>query len=106
MKGLSIGAAAGAEGPPGRRRCCRVGAEYSTGSQLIEVGQADPGEDVEEIGLGRTDVLRGLGTGAKGAAGYHAIIVRATGAIKRDHGLAARRYAIFGDRRALHGTVL
>ncbi|GGN64226.1 hypothetical protein GCM10012285_66130 [Streptomyces kronopolitis] len=23
-----------------------------------------------------------------------------------DHGLAARRYALTGDRRALHGTVL
>lgn len=55
-----------------------MGAEHSTGPQLVKVGETDSGECVEEIGLGGADAVRVLGARAKGAAGCHTIIVWAT----------------------------
>ncbi|KUN09405.1 hypothetical protein AQI95_06255 [Streptomyces yokosukanensis] len=78
-----------------------MSAEYSTRSQLLKVGQADPGEGVEEIGLRRADALRGLGTGAKGAADCHAVIVRATRTRKHLHPCPPHVL----DLRAAGGTV-
>lgn len=55
-----------------------MGAEHSTGPQLVKVGETDHGEFIEEVGLGGADTVRVLGASAKGAAGCHAIIVWAT----------------------------
>jgi hypothetical protein len=68
----------GPKGPPVARGRRRVGAEHSTGPQLVKVGETDSGECVEEVGLGRAHAVRVLGASAKGAAGCHAIIVWAT----------------------------
>ncbi len=67
-----VGAATGSEGPPRGRGRRRVGSEHSTGPQLVKVGEADPGEFVEKVGLGGAEAVRGgLGAGAKGAADGH-----------------------------------
>ncbi|WP_405722770.1 hypothetical protein [Streptomyces sp. NBC_00046] len=64
--------AAGSEGLPRGRWCGRVCAEYASGAQFVEVGQALSGESVEEVGLGGADAVRGsLGAGAKGTADGH-----------------------------------
>lgn len=55
-----------------------MGAEHSTGPQLVKVGETDSGECVEEVGLGGADAVRVLGASTKGAASCHTIIVRAT----------------------------
>ncbi|MFD7533785.1 hypothetical protein ACFV8E_40315 [Streptomyces sp. NPDC059849] len=60
------------ESPSRRRGRCGACAEYASGSQVVEVGEALSGESVEEVGLGGADAGRGsLGAGAKGAAGGH-----------------------------------
>ncbi|WP_281154714.1 hypothetical protein [Streptomyces sp. HYC2] len=70
---LTIRSAAGSKGPLRARGRRRVGAEHSTGPQLVKVGKTDPGEFVEKVGLGGADAVReGLGAGAKGAADGHA----------------------------------
>lgn len=40
-------------------RCCGAGSEDSTVAQLIEIGEADAGQDIEEVSLGGTDAGRG-----------------------------------------------
>ncbi|MET8748149.1 hypothetical protein [Streptomyces sp. NPDC004728] len=56
----------------GRRRG-RACAEYASGSQFVEVGQALSGESVEQVGLGGADAGRwSLGACAKGTANGHA----------------------------------
>lgn len=44
--------------------------------QLGNVREVDAGQGVDQVGLGGTDGVRDLGTGAKGAPGCHAVIVR------------------------------
>ncbi|MFD7532770.1 hypothetical protein ACFV8E_35095 [Streptomyces sp. NPDC059849] len=53
-----VGVAAGSEGQPrgrGRGRAC---AEYASGAQFVEVGQALSGESVEQVGLGGEEAVR------------------------------------------------
>jgi hypothetical protein len=76
--GIADRAAAGSKGPRLARGCRRVGAEHSTGPQLVKVGETDSGECVEEVCLGGAEAMRGLGASAKGAASCHTIIVWAT----------------------------
>ncbi|WP_159046385.1 hypothetical protein [Streptomyces sp. MMG1121] len=52
--------------------------------------QTDPGQSVEEIGLSDADVLPRPRTGAKDAAGCHAVIVRAATERLRPRPVAAR----------------
>ena len=54
-----------------------AGAEYSHGAQFCQVGQADTGEVVQQIGLGRAHEREAFGAGTESAAGSHVIIVRA-----------------------------
>lgn len=70
-----VSTAAGSEDPSRGRGHHREGAEHSTGPQLVQVGKTDSGKCVEKVGLGGADAVRGLGAGAKGAAGCHAVIV-------------------------------
>lgn len=68
-----VGAAAGSQGSPRGRLRSRACAEYASGAQFVEVGQALSGESVEQVGLGGADTGRGsLGAGAKGTADGHA----------------------------------
>lgn len=67
-----IGAAAGAEGAAAARGGRALGAEHTAVAQLVEVGEADAGQRVEEVGLGGTDVGGILRPGAEGAAYGHA----------------------------------
>ncbi|OKJ71132.1 hypothetical protein AMK31_35240 [Streptomyces sp. TSRI0107] len=55
----------------------RARSEDSTSPQLLQVGQVDSGQGVEQVGLGGTDVCRSLGAGAQSSAGCHEGIVRA-----------------------------
>jgi hypothetical protein len=55
----------------------RARSEDSTSPQLLRVGQVNSGQEVEQVGLGGTDVCRRLGAGAQSAAGCHEGIVRA-----------------------------
>ncbi|WP_331754076.1 MULTISPECIES: hypothetical protein [unclassified Streptomyces] len=67
-----LGGAANSEGPPRGRGLGRAGAEYASGSEFVEVGQALSGESVEQVGLGGADAVRGsLGAGTKGTANGH-----------------------------------
>jgi len=54
-----------------------AGVEYSPGAQFCQVGQADTGEAVQQIGLRRADGREAFGAGAESAASGHVIIVRA-----------------------------
>ncbi|WOX20074.1 hypothetical protein [Streptomyces solicathayae] len=45
-----------------------MGAEHAAGPHVVEVGQADTGKFVEEIGLGGADVREVLGACAKASA--------------------------------------
>ncbi|MEU2135465.1 hypothetical protein [Streptomyces sp. NPDC018352] len=67
------GTATSSEDPPRERGRGRACAEYASGSQVVEVGQALSGESVEQVGLGGADAGRGsLGACAKGTANGHA----------------------------------
>lgn len=71
---LAVGTTAGAEGAA-LRGCRRGGGgENSARPQLVEVGQPESGQSVEEVGLGGADAV--LRARAEGAAVCHAIIVR------------------------------
>ncbi|MFF2959849.1 hypothetical protein ACFVT1_13245 [Streptomyces sp. NPDC057963] len=73
-----VGAATDPKGPPRGRGRRRARAEHASGSQFVGVGQALSGENVEQVGLGGSDAVRGsLGACAKGTADGHAVIVRA-----------------------------
>jgi hypothetical protein len=41
-----------------------VRVEDSAGAELLDVGQTDTGQGVEQVGLRGTDAVRGLGAGA------------------------------------------
>lgn len=55
---------------------CTAAGEHATAAELVEVGEADARELVEEVGLGGTDAVSDLWPGAEGAAFGHAVIVR------------------------------
>lgn len=70
-----MGAAADSKASTRGRWHRRVGTEYAAGAQLVQVGEADSGKGIEEVGLDGANAVRVLGAGAKGAADCHAIIV-------------------------------
>lgn len=67
---------ASTEGAARGRGRHRVGAEDSAGAQVGDVGHADPGQGVDQVGLRGADAVVVLGAGAECASGSHPAIVR------------------------------